>query len=693
MFYGAAVVLFIVVRVAIFMFSDAALYNEEYMRGQIALEILQNGFSDWTFLFADDYSLGSFIAGLWISPFFMLFGPTLLALKTAALVFSAIGLILWIYLFSKEIDIPTGRLMGLILIFAPPVIQRYNLINMGFHAEVFFFLPLTFLLGVSVLKQRSSLPKIVLVGVLFGLICGYCLINVVGVLLAGGTIVLYFFKSKQFKDSIAFIAGGIVGLIPWIWLKFFFGNPERIFTVMKERENSILDFFDQLEKFAFYQLPQSIGSFDPWLYPEITAITIVIILFFYSLTWLGWKKDYLYKWFLLYPLIFIGIYVAVNPQDTELYYDFKLDWSRYHIPIICILLGYGALACKQVRDRFPVLHKPLLILLFLSWVAFMFSLWTNISEYYPLYRTSYTREPGYLPASRNLSFIVRQVSRRGGRLGKQFYSPLKNCSIDTLADVNLFYQVGQQLGRKLHREGVDALTFTQLEAIISEFEGPKKGLLLRGIASGYSKDASQYNSRLGLFFDTLTEEERNFFNIGLIDVCFCLRKLQDCRKFLVEWCKAHNVPISIPSINTESALILYVKHVSRLCYRCMLTPGAIRGYIHEFNKDPRSLQLLGWWLAFRIAPDWEWLYLKLGPDYSDCYDLILEGIRAFVEGRPLTTFFYNAPLYTLTAPGTGTSTVEADETIWAGWRNNIPMGGYLKKNVENCQIPLKRGWD
>ena len=114
---------FILFRMPILLYTDAAFYHEEYARGQIAHEILRNGLSHLNFLFADDYALGSFLSGLWILPFFAIFGHTLLALKISALVFSTLALMAWVLLLSKACSIHAGRIMGIILIFSPAIIQ------------------------------------------------------------------------------------------------------------------------------------------------------------------------------------------------------------------------------------------------------------------------------------------------------------------------------------------------------------------------------------------------------------------------------------------------------------------------------------------------------------------------------------------------------------------------------------------
>lgn len=697
-FYLISIILFIVLRVPIFLFSDAAIYHEEYTRGQIALEILQHGLSNQAFLFADDYAIGSFISGLWICPFFMLFGHTLLALKIAALVFSIAALILWIRLFSIAIDVDTGRIMGLLLIFSPAMVQRFQLINMGFHSESFLFLPLTFLIALCLMREKVPTFKVVGAGFLFGLFTAYCVINLIGVILTFFTLFFYFFRSRRIRETLYLLLGSAVGISPWIWLKLLNYNG-KIFTMIHTSENSISSIVENLYNLFFIYFPQTLIPFTAKPHSSIIYFIIFIFLLFYILAFFTWRKGLLQKWLLLYPLIFISFYLMINPS-IPIFWNTNPNYIRLFIPLAYVSLGIYAVVFSQIKNLSVRLKSMYVSFYFIPSIVFMANLWINISTLFPLYHTAYDKEPGYIPAYRNFSVVVRFLGARPDIKPSEgllkLKGLLKNLHPSATVDSQLPYVVGDYMGRYISEWGKQPENLVALNNFISDFDANIKDLFLQGLGSGciHSDVILSEGIDFNALYRTLSADEWRSFNIGLINGFFILKNPIELWNILQQWGKVNNVPVFLPDLRAQAPIENYIDQISLLGFPFIFTPGAIRGYIHKYNKDPVSLKLLGWWLAREMAPDKEWLYLKLGPDFSDCETYIFEGIDAFKNGLTFTEVIFPVPLqiYSNTKVNVLTKKEIHKKIIWAPLKTVYPCGGLQKCFIEECNIILKRGW-
>ena len=520
-FYAAAAAAFILIRLPIFMFSDAAVLTEEYARGSIAVQILQHGFSNQAFLLSDDYALGSFFSGLWISPFFIVLGRTLLALKISALVFSFIALILWIRLFSVAISLDTGRIMGIILIFSPPVLQRYQLINMGFHTEVFLFLPLTFLLVLNILNQGFSKLRAISAGLLFGLFAGYCLSNMPAVILSVFTILFHFRSDRRLKESICLVLGGILGFSPWIWLKFSNFQGGEFFPFLETSERSIQVILKNLYYFISVHLPSSIITYKGDASFDIFLLVLAILVSLYVLACWGWREGFLYKCFLIYPLIYVIFFTMINPIVAKS--PPPVEWlkpHRYIVPMVYAFLGIYALAFNQVHKRFPLLRKPFIMFIMLTSAVFILYLWVSISAIFPIHRTAYGQEPGYMPIQRNHNlftrfYIVRDSEFKSNKNLIDLRSIINDLDSSLLVNIQAYYLSGKVLGAGLQRFAYDPSIFFQVADYISVFNKTKRKHFLHGLACGCLPGALKNDMDLHSLFVALERDDWEAFNIGL----------------------------------------------------------------------------------------------------------------------------------------------------------------------------------
>jgi len=698
LYYAAALAAFLFIRLPIFMFSDAAVLAEEYARGTIAIQILQHGLSNQAFLFSDNYALGSFFAGLWISPFFMLLGHTFLALKISALVFSMIALVLWIRLFSAAINLNTGRIIGIILIFSPPLLQRYQLINMGFHTESVLFLPLTFLLVLHIINQGVSRLRTISAGFLFGLFSAYCLSNTPAVILAVCTILLYFRSARRLKEGMYLVLSGILGFSPWLWLKFSNFQGENFFPFLRTSEKTIPVILKNLYYFFHVHLPSSIFFFDRGTSYYIFLLILILIIVLYVLAFLGWREGFLYKCFLIYPALFVLFFFIINPFVPRFATPQELlKPYRYFVPMVYAFLGIFALAFNQVYKRFPLLRKPSVVFIVLSSAALVLNLWTSILATFPIHRTAYGQEPGYMPIQRNYNILTRyfHVSKDSEFLSTNnlivLRSVINGLDPSLLINIQAYYLLGKAVGAELKNIAPGSTIFYQVADYISVFDKAERNHFLHGLACGTLPDMLKKDLDLDSLYAVLQGDDWEAFNIGLINACFRLQNQTELWSILRRLSDKYHVPVLLPSAELRPALEKYNDQISVLGYRCMINPGAIRSYINMFDKDPVSLKLLGWWLALSMACDNDkrWLHLTLGSDYADCIGYILEGMNGVRERVPFLNFFYEHSLQTYigNAPKAREWEQSVSRNPWSFNKTIWPMEGALtKKDIEACNI-------
>src|SRR2546425_1295056 len=141
----------------------------ELYRGTIAQELvtgLKMPFIDYR---ADNYAGGSLVIGALAAGFFLLFGPTIFALKLAPLLVSTLALVFWYWTIRRAAGERVAGYFALLFCFSPPLFTSYSVTTMGFHSESIFFSVLTvFLLFKMLSEEKPSLAYPVLLGLTAG---------------------------------------------------------------------------------------------------------------------------------------------------------------------------------------------------------------------------------------------------------------------------------------------------------------------------------------------------------------------------------------------------------------------------------------------------------------------------------------------------------------------------------------------
>src|SRR6266849_1377042 len=134
---GRLLLLFVASRLLYLMLLDPdhlLLYGGgELYRGTIAQELVTGLTLPFTEYRTDNYSGGSLVIGALAAGFFLLFGPTVFALKLAPLLMFTLALALWYWTLQRYADERVARYFALLFCFSPPMFTAYSVTAMGFH--------------------------------------------------------------------------------------------------------------------------------------------------------------------------------------------------------------------------------------------------------------------------------------------------------------------------------------------------------------------------------------------------------------------------------------------------------------------------------------------------------------------------------------------------------------------------------
>src|SRR5438128_11975555 len=156
---GGFLLLFVASRVLDLVLIDPARLvvwgGEELYRGTIAQELVTGVKMPFIEYPADDYSGGSLVIGTLAAGFFLLFGPTLFALKLAPLCLFTLALVFWYWTIEREVGERVARYFALLFCFSPPLFTAYSVTALGAHSESIVFSALTVLLLFKMISEEK----------------------------------------------------------------------------------------------------------------------------------------------------------------------------------------------------------------------------------------------------------------------------------------------------------------------------------------------------------------------------------------------------------------------------------------------------------------------------------------------------------------------------------------------------------
>src|SRR5213594_5153093 len=218
--------------------------------------------------------------------FFLLFGPTLFALKLAPLLVFTLALVFWYWTIQRYAGERVAGSFALLFCFSPPLLTAYSVAAPGGHGESLLFSALTvFLLFRMLSDERGSLAFPTLLGITAGVglwfnyIYGLTLLALLAVWLWQDTGMLW---RTRFA---CFALGFLVGFSPWIVI-----DMQTHFAGLVIHGKNVWEHFGLAplwegmahpRKLALYEFFADIASDDPRDLPR-RAVNLL-----YSLLYLG----------------------------------------------------------------------------------------------------------------------------------------------------------------------------------------------------------------------------------------------------------------------------------------------------------------------------------------------------------------------------------------------------------------------
>src|SRR3989442_11797485 len=342
--------------------------GEELYRGTIAQELVTGLKLPFTEYRADNYSGGSLLIGALAAGFFLLFGPTLFALKLAPLLVFTLALAFWYWTLQRYASERVARYFAMLFCFSPPLFTDFSMTAMGFHSESIFFSALTVLLLFRMLSDEQGwLAVPALLGLTAGV--GLWIAYIHGLtLLATLGCWLWHDKGRFWQARVLWFALGFaVGFAPWILF-----NAQTHFAGLVVYDKNVWEHFglaylwDGLShprRLSLYEFFADIASDDQRDLPR-RAVNLL-----YSLLYLG-------------PILTVGILrlktvrsAPTRPRQTGrmlvgfciLYLivfalavqfsDFRA--TRYHLPAYPFLFFLVAHSLARCQDLFPLVQRKI----------------------------------------------------------------------------------------------------------------------------------------------------------------------------------------------------------------------------------------------------------------------------------------------------------------------------------------------
>src|SRR3989441_7481350 len=218
---GGFLLLFVASRLLYLLLIDPSYLSpqldDELRVGTMAQELVTGLKMPFTEYRGSNYMLGTLVMGTLTSGFFLLFGPTLFALKLAALLVFTLALAFWYWTIQRAAGERVAGYFALLFCFSPPLLTAYSVAAPGGHGESLLFSALTVFLLFRMLSDEKGSPAFPAllgltagVGLWFDYIYGLTLLATLGFW-------LWRDKGRFWRPRVLWFAlGFVVSFSPWI---------------------------------------------------------------------------------------------------------------------------------------------------------------------------------------------------------------------------------------------------------------------------------------------------------------------------------------------------------------------------------------------------------------------------------------------------------------------------------------------
>ena len=341
------------------------LYDELYI-GTIAQELVTGLTMPFAEYRANNYMLGTLVMGGLASGFFLMFGPTVFALKLASLLVFTLALVLWYWTLQRYAGERVAMYFALLFCCSPPLLTAYSVATLGGHAESILFSALTvFLLFRMLAEEEGSWASPALLGLTAGF--GLWFTYIYGLTLLATLGFWFWYEKRRFwTDRVLWVAlGFLVGFAPWIiinTLTHFAGLVVQGATVWEHFGLAHLwEGLAHPRKLAPYEFFAYIASDDPHDLPRRAVNLLYSLLYLSPILTAGVlhlkagrsnptgpraPRLTLVRFSILYVIVFT---LAVQ------FSDFRA--TRYHMAAYPFLFFLVAHSLARCQDAFPNAKK------------------------------------------------------------------------------------------------------------------------------------------------------------------------------------------------------------------------------------------------------------------------------------------------------------------------------------------------
>ena len=229
------IILFLLVRFAVLATSPKPSYEdmlEEKYSGALAKDLISGrfGIPPYEYHAHENTPGGKMIVNLLVTIPFLLFGPSLLALKIIPILFALGSFIAWYKCLEIYLNRQAAFIFSLLFIFPPPYLTKISLICWGNHFESSFITALTALFFFSIVDKeeygtRISFDKkprnFFFLGFSIGLGIYFALTYVVTLIPIIIAFLLLEKKPEQKKNLFTALTSFSAGIIPWLGYKVY----------------------------------------------------------------------------------------------------------------------------------------------------------------------------------------------------------------------------------------------------------------------------------------------------------------------------------------------------------------------------------------------------------------------------------------------------------------------------------------
>jgi hypothetical protein len=334
--------------------SDSYLFEELY-RGTIAQELVTGLTMPFTEYRANNHEGGSLAIGALAAGFFLLFGPTVFALKLAPLLVFTLALAFWYWTIQRYAGERVAQHFAVLFCFSPPLFTAHSVTAMGFHSESILFSALTvFLLFRMLSEEKPSSAYPVLLGLTAGFWLWFTYIYGLTLLALLG-FGAWHEKGRFSRPRVLWFAlGFLVGFSPWIVM-----NVQTHFAGLVIHGKNVWEHFglDYLwqglsdpRRLAPYEFFTNIASSDPRDLPR-RAVNLL-----YSLLKTGRSSPARLRPTRPTLLGFSILYLVVFALAVQLS-DFRA--TRYFLPAYPFLFFLVAHSLAYCQDLVPRVQRQI----------------------------------------------------------------------------------------------------------------------------------------------------------------------------------------------------------------------------------------------------------------------------------------------------------------------------------------------